>query len=148
MNQPLPRSEAWRRFTDPALLFIALAVLWEKSVDLFGIKRYLLPPLSQVLDSLWSNRIALLAQSWVTTQEVLAGFAHDVKAFPTTDRAVALAQIKDMSDLLVDPQAKANGLGYLREDRMRSTVQFVDKAFGLNGKVKPQDTYTNEMLTP
>jgi len=71
-----------------------------------------------------------------------------VKAFPTTDRAVALAQIKDMGDLLIDPQAKANGLGYLREDRMRATVQFVDKAFGLNGKVKPQDTYTNEMLTP
>jgi NitT/TauT family transport system substrate-binding protein len=71
-----------------------------------------------------------------------------VKAFPTTDRAVALAQIKDMGDLLVDPQAKANGMGYLREDRMRSTVQFVDKAFGLNGKVKPQDTYTNDLLTP
>ena len=75
MNQPVPRSEAWRRFIDPALLFIVLAVLWEKSVDVFGIKRYLLPPLSQVLDSLWSNRMALLAQSWVTTQEVLAGFA-------------------------------------------------------------------------
>lgn len=71
-----------------------------------------------------------------------------LKAFPTTDRAVALAQIKDMGDLLIDPQVKANGLGYLREDRMRTTVQFVDKAFGLNGKVKPQDTYTNEMLTP
>ena len=75
MNQPLPRYEAWRRFTDPALLFIVLAVLWEESVELFGIKRYLLPPLSQVLDSLWTNRMALLAQSWVTTQEVLAGFA-------------------------------------------------------------------------
>lgn len=75
MNQSVPRSEAWRRFIDPALLFIVLAILWEKSVDVFGIKRYLLPPLSQVLDSLWSNRMALLAQSWVTTQEVLAGFA-------------------------------------------------------------------------
>ena len=69
-----------------------------------------------------------------------------VKVFPTTDRAVALAQIKDMRDLLVDPQAKDRGLGYLRDDRMRNTVQFVDKAFGLNGKVKPQDTYTNELL--
>jgi NitT/TauT family transport system substrate-binding protein len=70
-----------------------------------------------------------------------------VKAFPTTDRAVALAQIKDMADLLVDQQAKDRGVGYLREDRMRATVQFVDKAFGLNGKVKPQDTYTNDLLT-
>lgn len=69
-----------------------------------------------------------------------------VKAFPATDRAVALAQIKDIADLLLDPQAKDKGLGYLREDRMRSTVQFVDKAFELNGKVKPQDIYTNDLL--
>ncbi|RIX72221.1 ABC transporter permease, partial [Acidovorax cavernicola] len=75
--QPAPssRAESWRRFTDPALLFLVLGILWEKSVEVFGIKRYLLPPLSQVLDSLWTNRMALLAQSWVTTQEVLAGFA-------------------------------------------------------------------------
>ncbi|RZS80288.1 ABC transporter substrate-binding protein [Pigmentiphaga kullae] len=69
-----------------------------------------------------------------------------VKMFPVTDRGVALAQIRDMADLLVDPQARDKGLGYLRDDRMRSTVQFVDKAFGLNGKVKPQDTYTNDLL--
>lgn len=72
---PSSRAESWRRFTDPALLFLALGLLWEKSVDVFGIKRYLLPPLSQVLDSLWTNRMTLLVQSWFTTQEVLAGFA-------------------------------------------------------------------------
>jgi NitT/TauT family transport system substrate-binding protein len=69
-----------------------------------------------------------------------------VKAFPATDRAVALAQIKDIAELLRDPQAKDKGLGHLREDRMRSTVRFVDKAFDLNGKVKPEDTYTNDLL--
>lgn len=69
-----------------------------------------------------------------------------VKAFPSTDRAVALAQIQDIADLLLDPQARDKGLGHLREDRMRSTVQFVDQAFGLNGKVKPQDTFTNDLL--
>lgn len=65
----------WRRIVDPAILFLLLAVLWEKAVDIFQIKRYLLPPLSQVLDSMWTNRMVLLAESWVTTQEVLAGFA-------------------------------------------------------------------------
>lgn len=69
-----------------------------------------------------------------------------VKMFPATDRAVALAQIKDIADLLVDPQARDKGLGFQREDRMRSTVQFVDKAFELNGKVKAQDIYTNDLL--
>lgn len=65
----------WRQFTDPALLFVLLALAWEQAVALFGVKRYLLPPLSQVLDSLWSQRLVLLLQSWVTTREVLAGFA-------------------------------------------------------------------------
>jgi NitT/TauT family transport system permease protein len=64
----------WRRFVDPAVLFVVLAVLWEHAVDVFQIKRYLLPPLSAVLDSMWTNRMVLLAESWVTTQEVLAGF--------------------------------------------------------------------------
>lgn len=75
MNAHHDKSAPWRRFSDPAILFLIVAILWEKAVDVFGIKRYLLPPLSQVLDSLWTNRIPLLLQSWVTTREVLAGFA-------------------------------------------------------------------------
>jgi NitT/TauT family transport system permease protein len=69
------RSASWRRFADPVIVFIVLALLWENAVELLGIKRYLLPPLSDVLQSIWSNRSALVSESWVTTQEVLAGFA-------------------------------------------------------------------------
>jgi len=38
------------------------------------------------------------------------------------------------------------GLGYLRDDRMGSSVSFVDKAFDLRGKVKLSDTYSNALL--
>lgn len=69
-----------------------------------------------------------------------------LKSFPTVDRAIALQQIREINALIADAQAKDKGLGHLREDRMRATLQFVDKAFGLNGKVKPQDTYTNALL--
>jgi NitT/TauT family transport system substrate-binding protein len=69
-----------------------------------------------------------------------------VKAFPTTDRSVALNQIKDINELIVDTQVKDKGLGFLREDRMRKTAEFIDKAFNLNGKVKPQDAYTDALL--
>lgn len=69
-----------------------------------------------------------------------------VKAFPTTDRNVALSQVRDINDLIVDAQARDKGLGHLRDDRMLKTVEFIDKAFGLNGKVKPQDAYTNSLL--
>jgi NitT/TauT family transport system substrate-binding protein len=71
-----------------------------------------------------------------------------VKLFPTIDRGVVLEQIKDINDLIVDKEVAAKGLGYLREDRMASTVAFVDKAFDLKSKVKVQDTYTNGLLGP
>ena len=71
-----------------------------------------------------------------------------VKAFPTTDRNVALNQIKDINDLIVDPQVRDKGLGYLREDRMGKTVQFIDSAFDLKGKIKPQDVYSDALLKP
>jgi len=69
-----------------------------------------------------------------------------VKTYPAVDRNVGLAQIKDINVLVADPQTKDKGLGFMRDDRMSSTVQFVDKAFSLAGKVKPQDVYTNALL--
>jgi len=69
-----------------------------------------------------------------------------VKMYPTVDRGVALEQIRDISELLVDPQSPDRRLGYLREDRIAATTAFVDKAFGLAGKIKPEQTYTNDLL--
>jgi NitT/TauT family transport system substrate-binding protein len=69
-----------------------------------------------------------------------------VKTYPTVDRGVALEQIQDISDLLVDPQSPDRRLGYLRDDRIRSTTSFVDKAFSLAGKIKPEQIYTNDLL--
>ena len=69
-----------------------------------------------------------------------------VKMFPASDRAIALAQIKETADIMNDPQAKAEGLGFLREDRMAATLNFVDKAYDVKGKVKLADIYTNRFL--
>lgn len=74
-HSPAPR---WRQFVDPAIFFLILAILWEKAVEVFHIKPYLLPPLSKVVQTLWDSRLVLLAESWVTTQEVLWGFAFAV----------------------------------------------------------------------
>lgn len=68
------------------------------------------------------------------------------KSFPTVDRAVALQQIREIGELIVDAQVRDQGLGHLRDDRMRATANFVDKAFGLGGKVAAQDLYTNTLL--
>ena len=69
-----------------------------------------------------------------------------VKVFPTVDRGVALEQINDINDLIVDPKAPDHRLGYLRADRIRSTLGFVDMAYDVKGKVKPDDIYTNDLL--
>jgi NitT/TauT family transport system permease protein len=69
-----PAQVRWRQIADPAMLMLLLAVLWEKAVAIFGIKQYLLPPLSQVLDTLWQSRMMILQQSWITTWEILIGY--------------------------------------------------------------------------
>jgi NitT/TauT family transport system substrate-binding protein len=69
-----------------------------------------------------------------------------VKMFPTLDRAVVAEQIREINDLISDATVADKGLGYLREDRMRSTLSFLDKAFDLDGKIKLDDVYTNDLL--
>ena len=63
-----------REIAEPALLFLVLAVVWEKAVAIFGIKPYLLPPLSKVLETFWTGRSMLLQQSWITLGEIVGGF--------------------------------------------------------------------------
>jgi NitT/TauT family transport system substrate-binding protein len=69
-----------------------------------------------------------------------------VRMFSTLDRSVALDQINDINDLITDKDLADKPRGYLSNDRMQSTVSFVDQAFDLKGKVKPADTYTNALL--
>jgi NitT/TauT family transport system substrate-binding protein len=69
-----------------------------------------------------------------------------VKMFPIVDRGLALQQIREIGELIQDAQVKNEGLGFIRDDRMRSTVSFVDKAYDLKGKVKAEDTYSNSFF--
>lgn len=96
--QATERAARWRQIVDPLVLFVILAILWEKAVDVFRIKPYLLPPLSKVVISFWESRAVLASESWVTVQEVFAGFALAVvggialglalHAIPTVRRAL------------------------------------------------------------
>ncbi len=69
------RAERWRRFIDPMIAFLLLAILWENAVGIFHIKPYLLPPLSKVLETTWESRVLLLREGWITAMEVVQGFA-------------------------------------------------------------------------
>jgi NitT/TauT family transport system permease protein len=66
---------SWYRAAFERLVpFVALALVWEAAVDVFNIKPYLLPRLTVVLDSLWTNRTTLLLQSLVTAKEIALGY--------------------------------------------------------------------------
>ena len=67
---------AWLRKRLGALvIFAMLFVLWEFAVHVFGIKEYLLPPPSKVWTEFWKRHELVMAGAWVTTQEMLAGYA-------------------------------------------------------------------------
>jgi NitT/TauT family transport system permease protein len=59
----------------PLASLLAALGAWEGAVRLLHIKSYLLPPPSSVFRVLWSSRSVLLADTVVTMQEVMIGFA-------------------------------------------------------------------------
>ena len=67
-----------RRWLEPVLFFALLALLWQYGVTWFGLRRYVLPPLSEVLTAGWKAREELAANALVTAIEVAAGFALSV----------------------------------------------------------------------
>ncbi len=148
-------AECWQASNRPVLAKLASAagvqVAWLSYAD-FGLNAY---------GSGFATRDELIAKKPQVVRNFLKasyrGFqdafrnpeqAADivVKMFPASDRGIILAQIKETADIMDDPQARKEGLGYLREDRMASTLSFVDKAYDVKGKVKLQDIYTNAFL--
>ena len=63
-----------KRWLEAVAFWGLLALLWEFGVGWLGVRRYLLPPFSDVLIAGWNAREPLLSNTWVTTVEVLVGF--------------------------------------------------------------------------
>ena len=55
--------------------FVALFVLWELAVRAMGIKEYLLPAPSRVIAEFAKRFDPVMASAWVTTREIIAGYA-------------------------------------------------------------------------
>jgi NitT/TauT family transport system substrate-binding protein len=70
-----------------------------------------------------------------------------VKLFPAVDPDIAMAQIKATSELIVDPGVRPRGLGFMRPERMKSTLEFTERAYNAKGKLKVDDLYTNRFVT-
>jgi len=80
LAQPAPRSAEdglTRRLRKwgPAIVVFALGVAaWQWLLPFLGVERYLLPPLSDVLQALWDARSELLRAARITFTEALGGF--------------------------------------------------------------------------
>jgi NitT/TauT family transport system permease protein len=75
---PAPRDPAlgaWlRKRAGAFLVFLALFLLWEYAVRLFGVKEYLLPPPSKVWTEFLKRSDTVLLGAWETTKEILGGY--------------------------------------------------------------------------
>jgi NitT/TauT family transport system permease protein len=86
---------AWLARRGGALLIFALLfLLWEFAVRIFGIKEYLLPPPSRVWVEFAKRFDPVMANAWVTTKEILAGYALAVVV--SIPLAVAIAYSRFM----------------------------------------------------
>ncbi len=68
-------SEWLRKRGGVVLIFALLFLTWEFAVRLTGIKEYLLPPPSKVWVEFVKRFDPVMASAWVTTKEILAGYA-------------------------------------------------------------------------
>jgi NitT/TauT family transport system substrate-binding protein len=148
-------AECWQASNRPVLAKLATAagvqVAWLNYAD-YGLNAY---------GSGFATREELIAKKPEVVRKFLQasyrGYAEAfrnpeqaadivMKMFPASDRAIILAQIRETAEIMDDPQVRAQGLGYLRDDRMASTLGFVDRAYDVKGKVKLEDVYTNAFL--
>jgi NitT/TauT family transport system permease protein len=59
----------------PAVLVFALGIaLWEGYTRGAGVERFLLPPLSDILRTLWEQRDTFVSAGWFTFKEAVGGF--------------------------------------------------------------------------
>ncbi|MHB2168563.1 ABC transporter permease [Alsobacter sp. R-9] len=69
------RAGTWlRRRIGLIVVFVALFLLWEYAVKIFGIKEYLLPPPTRIWAEFLKRWPTVLAGAYVTTQEILGGY--------------------------------------------------------------------------
>jgi NitT/TauT family transport system permease protein len=79
------------------LIFAILFLIWEFAVHLFGVKEYLLPPPSRVWAEFIKRVDPVMASAWVTTKEILAGYAMAIVVSIPLALAVAYSRFMEQA---------------------------------------------------
>lgn len=68
------------------------------------------------------------------------------KSHPTLDPAITRAEIDILKGLVMTDDARAQGIGWMDEAKVKAARDIMTRAFGLKAPVQPADLYTNEYL--
>ncbi|HEX6795509.1 MAG TPA: ABC transporter permease [Casimicrobiaceae bacterium] len=74
-TRPRAAKRVWFTRASPLVVIVALLVVWEVCVRVFGVPAYLLPPPSAIARRIVIDYKLLAVNAWVTLGEVLAGYA-------------------------------------------------------------------------
>jgi NitT/TauT family transport system permease protein len=78
-------------------MFIALFLLWEFAVKLFGIKEYLLPPPSKIWSEFLKRQSTVMNGAWTTTIEIIGGYLLAVAVSIPLAMAIAYSRFVENS---------------------------------------------------
>ena len=104
-KRAVDRGRTW----GPALAVFAIGIVaWQWLLPLLGIERYLLPPMSDVLQAFWDERAELLQAGWITFKEAVGGFVLGCSlAFAL---ALVLARWRPLGSALMPYMIAANAV--------------------------------------
>jgi NitT/TauT family transport system permease protein len=101
----LQRARDWA----PAVLVFFLGIaLWEGYTRGAGVERFLLPPLSDILRTLWDDRDTFVSAGWFTFKEALGGFVIGSSLAILT--ALLLARFRPLGRALMPYAIAANAI--------------------------------------
>jgi NitT/TauT family transport system permease protein len=113
--QPLPRGSlaqsVGRRARDwaPAVLVFVIGIaLWEGLVRGLDVERFLLPPLSDIIQTFWDSRDTFVSAGWFTFKEAVGGFVLGSLAGIVV--ALVLARWRPLGSALMPYAIAANAI--------------------------------------
>jgi len=108
---PLAERDVTRKLRQwgPALVVFGIGLAtWQWLLPALGVERYLLPPLSEVLQAFWDARSELLRAGWITFKEAFGGFVLGCSvAFVL---ALVLARWRPLGNALMPYMIAANAV--------------------------------------
>jgi NitT/TauT family transport system permease protein len=93
----------------PAIVvFLAAIAVWQLSIDIFNIQRFLLPKPWAIVSAFWTQRHDLWSAGWLTLKEALGGFA--IGSALGIVAALVLARFRRLGEALMPIAIAANAI--------------------------------------